>query len=269
MNTSVADIDQSVHRSARHPFLRVRTTFASRQPYAAHFHDCLSLGAVFEGATELRRPGGAERIAAGQMPLIAPMEPHSCNPLGGRPRGYHMFYIDAGWALEILGAPAGGAVAVRKSVLDDPVLYAALMRLAAAIREDREDPAARAALVRAVKENCAARPAAGENESSEVFSSWVERGESESVEKSARKLGMRRESYLRSFRRAAGVTPLRYRQCLRLIRAQELLRQGKSLVETALACGYADQSHFHRMCVKYLSATPSQMKPRPSLSSKK
>jgi AraC-like DNA-binding protein/quercetin dioxygenase-like cupin family protein len=265
-SSRAARIEQGVHWNARHPFLCVRSTFSSRQPYAPHFHDSLSLGVVFKGGTWLRRNGETTAIRAGQMALIAPMEPHSCNPVGGRARGYHMLYIDTGWALSLLDAPPGSRLVAGKEIIDDARLFDALMRLALSVREGRDDFPGCDALAGAVAAHCSILPASGEQFPA-AFSAWAD-GEA-SVEEGARALGLRRESFIRSFRRAAGVTPGQYRQSLRLIRARELLRRGRGLVETALACGYADQSHFHRMCVKYLSATPVQIKPRASLSSKK
>ncbi len=273
MKTKVTRIEQAVYWHERHPFLHVRSTASSKQPYATHFHDCLSLGVLFKGGTVVRCNGVASTIHSGQMALIAPMEPHSCNPLGGRERGYHMLYIDTAWALDALGAPPGSRLAVTKRILDDSDLWNALMRLAAAIREGRDDYSGCDALTEAIKTHVSVLPTAGETPS-KTLAAWADGmdavGErAASVEERARELGMRRESFIRSFRRATGVTPVQYRQCLRLIRARDCLREGRSLVDTALACGYADQSHFHRMCVKYLSATPVQMTPRKSLSFKK
>ncbi len=273
MKTDVTRIEQAVYWHERHPFLHVRSTFSSKQPYATHFHDCLSLGVLFKGGTVVRCNGVASTIHAGRMALIAPMEPHSCNPLGDRARGYHMLYIDRAWALDALGAPPGSRLDVRERILDDSDFWNAMMHLAAAIREGRDDAPGCDALAEAIRAHVGVLPV-GEETPAKVLSAWAggldATGErAASVEERARELGMRRESFIRSFRRTTGVTPVQYRQCLRLIRAREHLRRGHSLVETALACGYADQSHFHRMCVKYLSATPVQMTPRKSLSFKK
>ena len=72
----------------------------------------------------------------------------------------------------------------------------------------------------------------------------------------AQRAGLRRESFSRAFRRTAGLPPKAWLHCLRLEKARALLRQGKSIAEAALAVGYADQSHFHRMFVKFYSVTP-------------
>lgn len=81
-------------------------------------------------------------------------------------------------------------------------------------------------------------------------------GAAPSVSGLARAAGMRRESFCRAVRRSTGLPPSRYLHCLRLEKARCLLRQGKSIVEAALAAGYTDQSHFHRMFVRFYAVTP-------------
>ncbi|MDZ7820178.1 MAG: helix-turn-helix domain-containing protein [Aliarcobacter sp.] len=40
--------------------------------------------------------------------------------------------------------------------------------------------------------------------------------------------------------------------------AKELLKKGFSIVETALECGFYDQSHFHRNFKKIVAITPKE-----------
>lgn len=65
--------------------------------------------------------------------------------------------------------------------------------------------------------------------------------------------------FTRVFARAVGVTPYRYVVHLRLQRAVELLREGKSgLAEIAAATGFADQSHLSRWVRRVHGVSPSQ-----------
>lgn len=43
---------------------------------------------------------------------------------------------------------------------------------------------------------------------------------------------------------------------MRLEEGRRLLRRGMSIAEAAAASGYVDQSHFHRMFVRFFSVTP-------------
>jgi AraC family transcriptional regulator len=65
--------------------------------------------------------------------------------------------------------------------------------------------------------------------------------------------------FTRVFARSVGVTPYRYVVHLRLQRAVELLREGKSgLAEIAAATGFADQSHLSRWVRRVYGVSPSQ-----------
>ena len=79
---------QTFWRDDRLPWLELRSTWRSRQPISATATPALG-GAIIEGkraacalAEYLLQPG--------DLIVIPPHAPHSCNPLHGRPRSYHM-----------------------------------------------------------------------------------------------------------------------------------------------------------------------------------
>ena len=45
---------------------------------------------------------------------------------------------------------------------------------------------------------------------------------------------------------------------MKINQSKKLLKEGMSLVSTALECGFYDQSHFHRNFVKYTAITPKE-----------
>jgi len=62
----------------------------------------------------------------------------------------------------------------------------------------------------------------------------------------------------RAFSQATGLPPHAYLESVRMRRARELLRSGISVVETALAVGYPDQSHFTHRFRRHTGFTPGQ-----------
>src|SRR5204863_3611037 len=58
--------------------------------------------------------------------------------------------------------------------------------------------------------------------------------------------GVTRYALARHFRACLGTSPYRYLLMRRLDRARALIRAGVPLVDTALRCGFADQSHMTR-----------------------
>ncbi len=254
MKPKPAYIQQSVYHSSLHPHLDVRTTLDSLHPYATHMHECLSLGIVVAGQTRLNFAHGECILHAGEAVLIAPEQAHSCNPVNGTPRSYHMFYIEKEWALRALSAGATATLHIHTPVIRDPDAIETLVRLAEAIARGNGLPEADALLRRCIEERSAITTLPARH--------WPGVAINRSIVEAAREAGLGREGYIRHVKREVGMTPGAYRQCVRLAKARRLLRHGTDLAATALDSGFADQSHLHRMCVKYLAATPKQLKPR-------
>lgn len=70
--------------------------------------------------------------------------------------------------------------------------------------------------------------------------------------------GLGRYTLIRSFSTEYGVTPVQYLETVRIGKAKEMLRDGASVIDTAFACGFSDQSHLTRFFKKYIGLTPKQ-----------
>jgi AraC-like DNA-binding protein len=70
--------------------------------------------------------------------------------------------------------------------------------------------------------------------------------------------GVSRYELARQFRAQFGTSPYRYSLLRRLDFTRHQLRHGTSLVETALAAGFADQAHFTRMFKAAFGMTPGR-----------
>ncbi|WP_022658492.1 AraC family transcriptional regulator [Desulfovibrio desulfuricans] len=262
----------------KYPYLEVRTTLQSTLPYAEHFHSAFSFGLILESGTCFTLMGQAHEALKGDIALIAPGLPHSCNPLHGKARSYLMAYFDAAWFARSICCPLGIAEAyeVTMPVVRDPALFQQGIAAMEAFCKGADDAEIRfAALFRQLQweYGCLANsaepvgkkmdyPLAAANIllPADIASMAGENGppatDHAPVTSLARRAGLRRESFSRAFRRTAGLPPKAWLHCLRLEKARAMLRQGKSIADAALAAGYADQSHFHRMFVKFYSVTP-------------
>ena len=82
-----------------------------------------------------------------------------------------------------------------------------------------------------------------------------------SLESLAAESGYSRAHFLRMFQAATGLTPHQYIMDLRLKRAQERLRQANSsIVDVALSCGFASQSHMTSVFRRQLNITPGEFR---------
>jgi transcriptional regulator GlxA family with amidase domain len=74
----------------------------------------------------------------------------------------------------------------------------------------------------------------------------------------ARKCGLSRQYFTKSFKAAVGVTPHRWLQQYRIKKAQDLLQNtSHRIADIAIECGFADQPHFTRVFVALTGATPA------------
>jgi AraC family transcriptional regulator of adaptative response/methylated-DNA-[protein]-cysteine methyltransferase len=64
----------------------------------------------------------------------------------------------------------------------------------------------------------------------------------------------------RLFSAWAGITPKDFLQCLTLAHAKELLRQGESVLDSALVTGLSGPGRLHDLCVNLEAASPGEMK---------
>ena len=69
--------------------------------------------------------------------------------------------------------------------------------------------------------------------------------------------GLSPSRFGRAFKLSMGVTPHRWQMKLRILEAQEMLREGKrAQADIALATGFAEQSHFSRVFKEVVGVPP-------------
>ena len=277
MPLRTAATQQTFTSPDKYPYLEVRTTLQSTLPYAEHFHSAFSFGLILEGGTCFTLMGQPHQALKGDIALIAPGIPHRCNPLNGKPRSYLMAYFEASWFVQHICAPLGIAdtYAITEPVVRDSNLFQQGIAALEALCKCEDEAETRFVAMFTQMQGtygCLASITESDNRADSPFAAAnlllaadnapladetrLHDPDHAPVTSLARRAGLRRESFSRAFRRTAGLPPKAWLHCLRLDKARALLRQGKSITEAALAAGYADQSHFHRMFVKFYSVTP-------------
>lgn len=74
----------------------------------------------------------------------------------------------------------------------------------------------------------------------------------------AAQAGVSRFHLIRAFKSELGMTPHTFRTRLRVSKARQLLGAGSDIVETAINCGFYDQSHFSKTFKGVVGVTPGQ-----------
>jgi AraC-like DNA-binding protein len=240
------------------PFVELRSTFSSVQSYKPHFHPQLSFGAVISAETRANCSGRERVLRQGDLVLIAPHVVHSCNPIAGQPRSYHMLYLDETWCLENV-SPVCGDI----NVIRDSGLFAQYLEFVTSL-PDMSATAATAELQRlltaAVDSNSAATPTPQRPQAAEqIKQALLDSIESPAtLDELADAFGCRKETLIRVFRRAFHITPHAFVTNARIERAKRLLKMGEEIAHVAADLGFSDQAQLHRTFVSFTASTPGQ-----------
>lgn len=81
-----------------------------------------------------------------------------------------------------------------------------------------------------------------------------------SIEAMARSVCVSPYHMIRGFKRVCGLTPHQFQMQCRIRKAQKLLEEGESVIQTAYETGFCDQSHLDRCFRKLIGLAPSEYK---------
>lgn len=242
----------------------------SVRTFPRHWHGQFGLGVVERGAQRSASGRGAVEAAAGHCITHNPGEVHDGVPLGDAGRRWRMFHIEPVAMAGLLGVASAAALEWHWPVLHDEPLRLALQRAFEATSAQGggvvPDLAARGlleeALVLAVGRGfeqglAARRPEVEGAHLDPVLARLADdMGHPPTLDELATLAGTSRFTLVRQFRRRHGLPPMAWLLQMRLQRARECIAAGGALADTALACGFSDQSHFTRLFTRQFGHTP-------------
>lgn len=217
--THIRDIPQSFWRDERLAWLELRSTRRSHQAYKRHHHPQLSIGAILEGETCCVSDGKEYRLQAGDLIVIPPHVPHSCNPVDGQCRSYHMLYLDADWCVAQLPEQTIPAPFFAPNpVIRDPQRFQHFLDLVALMEKRQTAP-----LIDAVRFLLRALPLQSGNPprtraTSQSLKARLHNNllSPPSLDDVAQEFGMRKETLIRTFKQDTGLTPGSYLNIARI-----------------------------------------------------
>lgn len=233
--------------------------------YNPHRHETYGVGLTTRGVQAFHYRGERQASRAGQVIVLHPDEVHDGQAGAAGGFAYRMLYVDPG----TVSAALDGARPpfVPEAVADDPAL-AALLSEAFADFPRTLEPLATDTIVDRLAESLAARSDSGRRPARiTVAHRAVARVRDFLVAEASRTIasselesvsGLDRFALARHFRTAFGTSPHRFQVGRRLARARTMIARGASLSETAVATGFADQSHLTRQFAARFGLTPGR-----------
>ncbi len=260
---------QPVHRfwrSKTMPFVESRIANDSAACYAPHAHTSLSLGAVDGGRSLLSHGGRDQPLSRGDVVLIPAGEVHACNPENDGRWSYQMLYLDPDWVSRVVGEMGTLDAQVLNRLPEHAAsqqLHGQLTQLNAFLFGTAPEQDKEAALLLFVGDLFGAaptqlHPTSPDTTRLKAVAAMITARCAEPIplDELAAAACMSRYHFIRSFKRATGLTPHAWQLDQRIQRARSLLDQGMRLAEAAIALGFADQSHFQRAFKQRVAATP-------------
>jgi AraC-like DNA-binding protein len=247
------------------PFVECRHSKDSGRHYRTHLHRTFGLGIIEKGEVAYEIGGRALTLRPGELALINPETPHSCNPGENKTRHYYMIFLDPDWCLQVQQSlwqiralcPAANPLLADDGLYRQALDAAAFLMAPGDLMEKEETLAdlAEAVFLQACEPGKARRdPPAKIEHLKQRLGRDLDRDLP--LARLASDLGANPYTLLRQFRSATGITPHAFRLNCRIEHAKTLLQRGEPLSQVALSCGFFDQSHFHRHFKAATTLTP-------------
>ncbi|WP_458774419.1 AraC family transcriptional regulator [Desulforhopalus sp. 52FAK] len=250
------------------PFAECRYSARSAGQFKPHMHKTFSVGAVDRGEVAYTVGSEDSSLKKGSLALINPEVIHACNSVGTRERSYYMLYLDVDWCHQVQrtlwDVPAFRKVSSVR--LDSPGLYQRYISTMTLLMDKKshlleKEQQLVELMVSIFRVSCqvgqkSVEVTAGIDDLRCKLGSNLQ--DDITLESLAVEIGANPYTLLRQFKKVTGLTPHAYRMNCRIDRAKKYLQRGADIAETALECGFFDQSHLHRHFKAMTTITPSQ-----------
>jgi len=256
-----------MHKSARHQTILPgidAISIKSDRTFPRHTHDEFGFGYVVEGGQESWSGRGLVEASTGDTITVNPAELHDGIGRQGQPRHWRMLYLSPVALADFSDVPIENAEfsrpvnrsrwalrlaveAIKAVTLDQPDREHAeqlvMLALAAQLEPNRNGDIAKTSLYSKDVQTVLGM----------IFQNWEA---PLSLADFATATGTSKFQILRRFSRELGATPHAYLTQHRVKRAKDMITAGSSLADTAIVCGFSDQSHLTRTFSRQLGLTP-------------
>ncbi len=257
-------------RSPALPMVEMRLADHSSACYGTHSHDEISFGVIDAGRARYQNQQHNHSIGTTTTVMMNPGDAHSCNPDNGE-WSYRMLFIDAHWIgelqAEIFQCQGQDYLSFPGPLDTDIQSFNTFNELFSGLQQPDEGIAESllldylalrfanvAPLQKEFHKELQKTDPSGVRQVREMIMDQLDTNLS--LDSFSTETGLSRYHLIRSFKKLYGQSPHAWQLDQRIKTAKRLLRDGKSISDTAHRLGFADQAHFQRNFKKRLAVTP-------------
>lgn len=248
------------------PYLLLRYSNSNKH-YKKHFHDTFSLGINEQGVSIYTNNDKSYTLDKNMLSVVNPLAVHSCNSCTDVLNIYYMLYLDTSWCRDIqksIDDSVVDFVNIPVDILEDKVFYDEYLDLCKFLFSDNYILDKEDMLIDffvkffSLYLDKSKVPTVSKEFDEIVLYLQNNYKENISIGELSKLFNLNTFYIIRLFKSKINLTPHAYMLNLKINKAKELLQNGYSIVDTALECGFFDQSHFHKNFTKIVATTPKE-----------
>ena len=248
------------------PFLELRYSNNTKH-YKEHIHETFSIGINLEDKSIYTNKEKKYDLDVGMIAIVNPNEIHSCNPVLKTPNLYYMMYLDEKWCYGIqnsIDERIDSFQAFPEDILYDEKLFCQFQNLCELLFKnysylEKEDEVIKF-FTKLFSKHLKQSKIKLKDKAFEKMLTYLKENYKENISLDELSQIFKLNSFyiIRLFKSQMNMTPHTFLLNLKINNAKEFLKKGYSITDTALECGFTDQSHFHRNFSKIVATTPKE-----------
>ncbi|XPV68595.1 MAG: AraC family transcriptional regulator [Halarcobacter sp.] len=257
-----------IFADSKMPYVELRYS-KTNLDYKEHIHDTLSIGAISKGSRIYRNQNKDYNISKNDLAIINPNTPHSCNSIDKNQTDYYMLYINKEWLFKIqkeINPSQTQFWNFQETLIHNKKDYETFIHLCEILLSKTFYLEKEAILTEFItnlylqylhlEEKTYINQNSKINSIIEFLKDNIQ--ENISLDELSQQFNLSTFYIIKLFKKELGIAVYTYFINLKVEYAKTLLKKGYSIVNTALECGFYDQSHFHRNFLKISALTPKE-----------